>query len=948
MNTSTKNHRAQFSGKATWAVLFASALAALVAVFVFPFTSTAQTAPSGQTVTTDKADYPPGGIVQIAGSGFTPGEVVVLQVVHLGEGIDDDLTNPAHWPWEVIANANGGIQTTWVVPDSGFEGGATLLLTAYGNTSNRLASTTFTDGNIEIRVAPIGVASFTTNLTITGQVAATTNLTNDGTAYSFGMGNPQSATLTVSPVAGGRNFISWTNVNSAANGGIVVSTLPSITINGQNNSYYANYDSKLNQIITFNPNPFPNRTYGDADFTVNATASSGLTVSYSILTSPASGVATLSENTVTIVGAGVVTITANQAGNATYNAAPSVERSFTVNPKTVMVTPNAGQTKVFGPNDPTFTYTLSESITVSGALARAAGENVGSYAINLGTLASVSGNYVLTLSTTPVNFTITPKPVTVTPNAGQTKVFGASDPTLTYALSEPVTVSGALARAAGEDAGSYAINLGTLASVSGNYVLTLAATPVNFTITPKPVTVTLGDLTQTYTGSALTPTAVTSPVANLAIIWTNAPQTNAGTYAVTATVNDPNYVGASNGTFLINKAPVTVTLSNLTQTYTGSALTPTVVTSPVANLAITWTNAPQTNAGSYAVTATVNNPNYDGTASGTFLINKAPVTVTLSNLTQTYTGSALTPTAVTSPVANLAITWTNAPQTNAGSYTVTATVNNPNYVGASSGTFVIDKATLFATITGPASGSIYPVKTEVNFSGTYSGGHGIDPLTITWNFDNLPSLSGGTVFGSGSFATTFPSPAFQTAGVYNVSVTVAGGSNYNSFTTNLNQGIEEYVVIYDPSAGFVTGGGWITSPAGALVGSNASGRANFGFVSKYAKGANKPTGETEFNFKTGNMNFHSTAYEWLVVGGAKAQYKGTGTINGTGNYGFILTAVDSQVNGGGNADKFRIKIWDNNNNDAPFYDNQVGTLDTADSAEPITALGGGNIVIHAK
>ena len=55
-----------------------------------------------------------------------------------------------------------------------------------------------------------------------------------------------------------------------------------------------------------------------------------------------------------------------------------------------------------------------------------------------------------------------------------------------------------------------------------------------------------------------------------------------------------------------------------------------------------------------------------------------------------------------------------------------------------------------------------------------------------------------------------------------------------------------------------------------------AGRANFGFVSKYKKGAAAPEGQTEFQFQAGNLNFHSEAYEWLVVSGAKAQYKGTG------------------------------------------------------------------------
>ena len=91
-----------------------------------------------------------------------------------------------------------------------------------------------------------------------------------------------------------------------------------------------------------------------------------------------------------------------------------------------------------------------------------------------------------------------------------------------------------------------------------------------------------------------------------------------------------------------------------------------------------------------------------------------------------------------------------------------------------------------------------------------------------------------------------------------------------------------------------------------------------------------PTGETEFQFKVANLNFHSSSYEWLVIAGARAQYKGTGTINGSGNYGFLLTAIDGQVNGGGGVDKFRMKIWDQSNGDVIVYDNQIGASDNAD------------------
>ena len=92
---------------------------------------------------------------------------------------------------------------------------------------------------------------------------------------------------------------------------------------------------------------------------------------------------------------------------------------------------------------------------------------------------------------------------------------------------------------------------------------------------------------------------------------------------------------------VIIPAPATVTPSNLTQTYTGHPLTPTATTAP-PDLGITWVGAPDTNAGTYSVTATVNDSRYQGSASGTFTINKATATVALSNLTQTYTGSPLT------------------------------------------------------------------------------------------------------------------------------------------------------------------------------------------------------------------------------------------------------------------------------------------------------------------
>ena len=83
--------------------------------------------------------------------------------------------------------------------------------------------------------------------------------------------------------------------------------------------------SKASQTITF-PS-LPTKVAGNADFSPGATASSGLTVSY---TSSNTAVATIVSNQIHIVGAGTSTITASQAGNTNYNAATSVAKTLTV------------------------------------------------------------------------------------------------------------------------------------------------------------------------------------------------------------------------------------------------------------------------------------------------------------------------------------------------------------------------------------------------------------------------------------------------------------------------------------------------------------------------------------------------------------------------------------------------------------------------------------------
>src|SRR5439155_23741314 len=91
---------------------------------------------------------------------------------------------------------------------------------------------------------------------------------------------------------------------------------------------------KANQTITFGT--LADKSVADAPFAVSATASSGLAVTFSIVSGPA----TISSSTVTLTGAtGTVTVRASQAGNGSYNPAASVDRSFAV---------KANQTITFG------------------------------------------------------------------------------------------------------------------------------------------------------------------------------------------------------------------------------------------------------------------------------------------------------------------------------------------------------------------------------------------------------------------------------------------------------------------------------------------------------------------------------------------------------------------------------------------------------------------------
>ena len=257
-----------------------------------------------------------------------------------------------------------------------------------------------------------------------------------------------------------------------------------------------------------------------------------------------------------------------------------VGATLTITPRAVTVTANTLE-KVYGDSDPMLTYivtsgSLAPGDVFSGAMEREAGEDVGMYAISQGDLA-LNSNYVMTYEGSI--FTITPRPITVTADP-QTKIYGASDPELTYEITSGNLAGngdafiGALTRDPGEDVGTYAITLGTL-SLSSNYTLTYVGADLTILRSSVAITVAADPLTKVY-GEAdpeLTYEIVSGELVGTDTFTgelTREQGENAGTYAIlqgTLALN-PNYTLVYTGDdFTITPRPITVTADSKSKVF---------------------------------------------------------------------------------------------------------------------------------------------------------------------------------------------------------------------------------------------------------------------------------------------------------------------------------------------------------------------------------------------
>ena len=375
------------------------------------------------------------------------------------------------------------------------------------------------------------------------------------------------------------------------------------------------------QTITF-PQPGTPMIYGAVPMTLAATASSGLAVSYTV-----TGPAILTGSVVSFTGAGTVTVTASQPGDASYSPATPVSHTVLVNPASLTVTA-ANALRSYGADTPAFTGTYTgnvngDSFTVSGTTPATATSPPGTYPItptaagtNLASYTTSYVNGVLTVTRAATAVALSPSSSAISAGEGLTLMA-----TVTTA-NAPVSSGMVIFYCGVTSMGASALD------AQGVAILTTTTLPVGSDV----ITATYA-ATSDYAGSTSSPQVVT--VASTGVV--PAATTTSLTISSNAITAGQSLTLAA--TVLAGAAPVSsgmVTFYNATTSIGATALnaqgvaTLTATTLPVGSNAITAT---------YAATT-----NYAGSTSSAQIVTVAATTLlpTATTTSLTISSSAIT------------------------------------------------------------------------------------------------------------------------------------------------------------------------------------------------------------------------------------------------------------------------------------------------------------------
>ena len=579
-----------------------------------------------------------------------------------------------------------------------------------------------------------------------------------GNNSTVGLAGSQPATVTLSAGTGPLLGTTTLDIGTTAGNGIVSFSDLRIDSAGTNKQFTASASgltsaasstftvAKASQTITFGS--LAGKTYGDAPFTVAASASSGLTVTFSIVSGPA----TVSGSTVTVTGAGTVTVRASQSGDADWNAATSVDQSFSVAKKTVTGSITASSKTYDGTTAATIaTRTLSgvvgsDNASLNGGTATFADKNVGAgktvTATGLSLSGTAAGNYQLASTSASATANISAATLTGSITANNKTYDGTTAATIaTRTLSgvvgsENVSLIGGTATFANKTVGNgksvTATGLSLSGADAGNYQLASTSAATTADITARTLTVSATSVNKVYDGT----------IAATVTLSDNRVTGDALTASYTAAVFADKNVGTGK--------TVSVSGISVTGTEAGNYAVNTTTASTAADIT----------ARSLTVSAVGVNKAYDGTTAAT--VTLMDDRIENDDLTASYTSAQFADAQVGNGKA-ISVNGISVNGTDAGNYTanteaatvadITAatltvvgiTAENKVYDGTTAATLILDGA----AVVGVVSGDDVTVDASV-VTGAFS-----DPEVGT---NKLVTVSGLTLTGADAARYTLTQP----------------------------------------------------------------------------------------------------------------------------------------------------------------------------------------------
>ena len=454
------------------------------------------------------------------------------------------------------------------------------------------------------------------------------------------------------------------------------------------------------QTITF---PKPNGMQTGSSQALAATVDSPKTVTHSTSTPTT---CTVAGSVVTATStAGTCTITASVAGDTSYLAATDVSQSFSVysslpapslaisassvtmkvnvDPGTPYTVTNNGGTATYkiGLQSSPNTSAMPENMTFDTSNGQLAGVP---QTAKTATIYRITATNATGSAYVDVTITVDKGDATVSLDATSlSKTYDGTAKSAAYVsvdtndTNTTAFVDG-LARDGSSSTVSFTYNgSATAPTAAGSYPVLAIINDANFqgsstgtlVIAKAAAAISMSSASVVYNGSArhLSPTSTTVPSGTYNITYngSSTEPTNAGTYSVQAVLSNANYTGSATGTLTITKATATITPSDLTQAYTGDGLEPTVTTAPQAGLSYSITfngsDVLPSAVGSYATDITIDDPNYEGTASTTFTITKAAQTLSWSVAPADSAVGVADATIIASATSGLAPTYSVSP-----------------------------------------------------------------------------------------------------------------------------------------------------------------------------------------------------------------------------------------------------------------------------------------------